>query len=160
MKAAWPTLGIALILFLAQFPIPLRAQDHVEVFGGYSYFRASVTETGQILCPGPPSPNKTVSSHPNLNGWDADLEYKALKDIGFIADFGGNYGSLPNSAAGGIHTNTYLSGPRVSLLGANFPFCACARSGGASVHGQRFGRPLFLPSTFEQRLRHRVGGWN
>jgi opacity protein-like surface antigen len=113
-----------LIFFLALlFPTALRAQDKFEVFGGYSYFRASVTETGVILCPGPPCPTSTVTGHPNLNGWEASAEYKPFNEIGLVADFGGNYGSLPRSMGGGsMHTNTYLFGPRVSLPGRVSPF--------------------------------------
>lgn len=124
MKVVWPALGIALVLFVVLFfPSPLCAQDKFDVFGGYSYFRASVSETGQILCPGPPCPTTTVTSHPNLNGWEAGVEYKAFKDVGIVADFGGYYGSLPNSSGGGsLHTNTYLFGPRVSLPGRISPF--------------------------------------
>lgn len=120
MKAVCLVLGTGLVLF---FAASLRAQDHVEVFGGYSYFRASVTETGTILCPGPTCPPKTVSTNPSLNGWEAGLEYKPFKEIGLVADFGGNYGSLPSSSGGGsMHTNTYLFGPRVSVPARVSPF--------------------------------------
>ena len=124
MKAVWPALGIALVLFLALFfPDPLRAQDKFDVFGGYSYFRASVKETGVQICPFSPCPTTTVTSHPDLDGWEAGVEYKAFKDVGIVGDFGGYYGSLPNSSGGGsLHTNTYLFGPRVSLPGRISPF--------------------------------------
>jgi hypothetical protein len=51
MKGIQLALGIILVLL---FPAFLHAQDRFEAFGGYSYFRASVSETGTQLCPGPP----------------------------------------------------------------------------------------------------------
>ena len=124
LKASWLALSIAFVVFLVlSFPVPLRAQDKFDVFGGYSYFRASITETGVLLCPGPPCATTTATAHPNLNGWEASGEYKPFKDIGLVADFGGNYGSLPRNMGGGnMHTNTYLFGPRVSLPGRVSPF--------------------------------------
>lgn len=65
----------------------------------------------------------TVTSHPNLNGWEASAEYKPFKDVGLVADFGGNYGSLPNNSGGAsFHNNTFLFGPRVFLPGRISPF--------------------------------------
>ena len=116
---------MAFALLIVLFSVaPLRAQDKFEVFGGYSYFRASWTATGQTCPPGiPPCSTVTVTSHPNLNGWEGSVEYKPLKDVGFVADFGGNYGSLPGSSGGGsLHNNTYLFGPRVFLPGRISPF--------------------------------------
>lgn len=124
MKLGWVTLAIAPALIAALFfPAPLRAQDKFDVFGGYSYFRASLTETGVFCPPGPPCGSTTVTTHPNLNGWEAGVEYKAFKDIGLVADFGGYYGSVFNNSGGGsLHTKTYLFGPRVSLPGRISPF--------------------------------------
>lgn len=93
------------------------------MFGGYSYSRASVNDTGTILCPGPACPTKTFTDHPSLNGWEASLVYKPAKDLGLVADFGGNYGSLPARSGGGsMHTNTYLFGPQVSFPSHISPF--------------------------------------
>lgn len=124
MKTVRLILGIVSVLLLVLISTAtLRAQDKFEVFGGYSYFRASVTETGTLLCPTPTCASITVASHPNLNGWEGSLEYKPFKDVGLVADFGGNYGSLPNSSGGGsLHNNTYLFGPRVFLPGRVSPF--------------------------------------
>lgn len=124
MKSVWTAFVIVLVLFLVLFsPAPLRAQDKFEAFGGYSYFRASVTETGTLICPGPPCPTVHLTSHPNLNGWEGSVEYKPAKEIGIVADFGGYYGSLPITSGGAsMHTNTYLFGPRVSFPGRISPF--------------------------------------
>lgn len=125
MKTVRPILGTVFVLLFVLFSAAsLRAQDKFEVFGGYSYFRASWTATGQTCPPGiPPCSAVTVTSHPNLNGWEGSLEYKPFKGVGLVADFGGNYGSLPNnSGSGSFHNNTYLFGPRVFLPGRISPF--------------------------------------
>lgn len=124
MKTVRLIFGLIFVLLFVLFSASLRAQGKFEVFGGYSYFRASVTATGQTCPPGiPPCSTVTVTSHPNLNGWEASVEYKPFKDVGLVADFGGNYGSLPNSSGGGsFHNNTYLFGPRVFLPGRVSPF--------------------------------------
>lgn len=125
MKTVRLILGMAFVLLLVLFSAaPLRAQDQFEVFGGYSYFRASETATGQTCPPTlPPCSTVTVTSHPNLNGWEGSFEYKAAKEIGIEADFGGYYGSLSANAGGAsTHTNTYLFGPRVSFPGRFSPF--------------------------------------
>jgi hypothetical protein len=122
VKAVWLTLGIMLIQFSAA---PLRAQKQFDVFGGYSYFRASVTETGTLLCPpaGPPCPTKTVSANPNLNGWEGSVEYKLTDAVGVVADFSGHYGSLPTSlGSGSMHAYTYLFGPQISYPARISPF--------------------------------------
>jgi opacity protein-like surface antigen len=120
MKGIQLALGIILVLL---FPAFLHAQDRFEAFGGYSYFRASVSETGTQLCPGPPCASRTFSDHPSLNGWEGSLVYKPTKDFGVVADFGGTYGSLPARSGGGsMHTNTYLFGPQVSFPARVSPF--------------------------------------
>ena len=87
-------------------------------FGGYSYFRASVTETA--LCAVPPCPT-SVTSHPNLNGWDAGVEYKAFKEVGLVADFGDCV--IPSAARDPGLISALCSSmgrPRVQLT--HFPF--------------------------------------
>jgi len=120
MKAIRLTFGIILVLL---FPTFLHAQDRFEAFGGYSYFRASVNETGVQLCPVTQCPTRTFTEHPSLNGWEGSLVYKPTKDFGIVADFGGTYGSLPaRSGSGSMHTNTYLFGPQVSFPARVSPF--------------------------------------
>ncbi|HKW31493.1 MAG TPA: hypothetical protein VJN92_00700 [Candidatus Acidoferrum sp.] len=154
MKAVRPALDIALVLSLVLFSsAPLPAQDKFEVFGGYSYFRASVSETGVLLCPGPPCPTITVSSHPSLNGWEGSFEYKPAKEIAIEADFGGYYGSLPGSSGGGsLHTHTYLFGPRVFLPGRISPFVhvlagGAHQSSGSGISGN-FSFPVHSANAF------------
>lgn len=106
------------IVFLAIFGLSgaCKAQDKVEVSGGYSYLRASV-EVGQFPPAGPPPFNTT--EHANLNGWEFSGQYKFLPFLGAVADFNGNYGTLNGS---GVREHTFLFGPQVSLPARVSPF--------------------------------------
>jgi hypothetical protein len=117
---------------------PARAQ--VEIFGGYSYLRPSLTYTEtpaacSVELPGCPSP-AVVTAHPNLNGWELTGVFNAYHWVGFAADFGGNYGSVRGASA---HVNTYLFGPQIRLPGPVSPFAhafvgdAHERIGGATT---------------------------
>jgi hypothetical protein len=104
---------------------PSRAQDKFELFGGYSYLRASV-QVGQFgpLGPGTPCPPNcgtppAISQHANLNGWELAGQYKPLPFLGAVADFNGNYGTLDGA---GTRIHTFLFGPQVSLPGKVSPF--------------------------------------
>lgn len=99
-----------------------KAQDKVELFGGYSYFRASIREE-QLSLGTPCPPNCTVvtlvSPHANLNGWEFSGQYKLLPFLGAVADFNGTYGTLHSGA---VHEHTFLFGPQVSLPARVSPF--------------------------------------
>jgi hypothetical protein len=108
-----------LILFAAPF---VAAQDKVELYGGYSYFRASIREGQFNPCPicVPPGPVVTsTSQNANLNGWEFSGQYKLLPFLGAVADVNGTYGTL-NGASTREHT--FLFGPQVSLPTKVSPF--------------------------------------
>jgi hypothetical protein len=106
------TLGV----FVAGMATASKAQDKVEVYGGYSYLRASI-EVGNFPPAGPPPFNTT--QHANLNGWEFSGQYKFLPFLGAVADFNGNYGTLNGS---GVREHTFLFGPQVSLPAKVSPF--------------------------------------
>lgn len=101
-----------------------KAQDKVELFGGYSYFRASIrvgeaTPVGPgILCP-PTCNTSMTTQHANLNGWELSGQYKFLPFLGAAADFNGNYGTLDGA---GTRVHTFLFGPQLSLPTKVSPF--------------------------------------
>ena len=101
--------------------IPARAQDKVEVFGGYSYMRFHSSPAA------------------NLNGWEVSGQYKFTGWLGGLADLDGHYGS-----PGGVSTSvyTYLFGPQVSLPSRVSPF-AHALLGGAHFSAAGFGDSSF-----------------
>lgn len=106
----------ALAAFVAGMVVSSKAQDKVEVFGGYSYLRATIG-VGNFPPAGPPPFNTT--RHANLNGWELSGQYKFLPFLGAVADFNGNYGTL-NGA--GVREHTFLFGPQVSLPAKVSPF--------------------------------------
>ena len=95
------------------------AQDKVEIYGGYSYFRASVREGQSNPCV-TVCPNLTFfTSHANLNGWELSGQYKLLPFLGAVANFNGTYGSVD---VADIREHTFLIGPQLSLPTKVSPF--------------------------------------
>lgn len=114
--------GPALILFLLAFvaPSPAKAQDKVELFGGFSYVRANVTSTEFVgTCPIVCPPPTFVTQDPNLYGWEFSGAYKMVPFLSANADFGEQYGKLNG---GSVRLKTYLFGPQLSLPGPVSPF--------------------------------------
>jgi opacity protein-like surface antigen len=112
--------AITVLVFCSSLLVaPARAQSTLEIFGGYSYVRQSLTFNETTLCPGPVCPTQTGSAHPNLNGWEISATYNAYKWLGVTADFGGGYGSVDGAST---HLNTYLFGPQVRFPGPVSPF--------------------------------------
>jgi hypothetical protein len=101
------------LIFVVSFSA--KAQDKVELFGGYTYMR--------------------VDNSPsfNTNGWEFSGQYKFNDWLGAVADFDGHYGS-PFGPHASI--NSFLFGPQVSFPARVSPF-AQALFGGAhfSNHG-------------------------
>src|ERR1700737_3575950 len=78
-----------LILVVA---VQCRAQDKIELFGGYSYVRGviEVRPNGPLVaCPPNCSPPSPVTQHANLNGWNVSGTYKMAGLLGLTADLGG-----------------------------------------------------------------------
>lgn len=113
-----PTIA-ALLLCPLLLAAPTRAQSTIQIFGGYSYVRQSLTFNETLLCPQPVCPTQTGSAHPNLNGWEISATYNPYQWIGVTADFGGGYGSVDGAST---HLNTYLFGPQVRFPGPVSPF--------------------------------------
>jgi Outer membrane protein beta-barrel domain len=110
---------LAVLCFLVLTASALRAQDAVEVFGGYSYVRGAVPVSETILCPGPPCPVTTPTYNSNLNGFELSGTYKPSDWFGFTADLGGNFGATQNAST---HLETFLFGPQISLPSRVSPF--------------------------------------
>jgi hypothetical protein len=112
---------LAVIVFGLVFGRAAHAQ--VQIFGGYSYLRPSVTLQPFAACPVgelPPCPsNPAETTHLNLNGWEVSASFNPVPVFGFTADFAGNYGTLEGST---VHMQTYLFGPQVHFPGPISPF--------------------------------------
>ena len=116
---------LLLAVLLAGFAM---GQDfpRAELFGGYSYMRFNIGDIGV---------DQTAF---NLNGWNASLAINANKNVGFVADFDGHYGS-PSVTVGGVTGNSkvrlhnFLFGPKFSYRGEKAQPFVHALFGGA--HG-------------------------
>ena len=133
----------ALAAFVAGMAVPSLAQGGFEVYGGYSYFRASIRE-GQFTGPAV----SQISENANLNGWEFSGEYKYLPFFGGVVDFNGTYGKLHGAST---RENTYLVGPQVSLPLKIAPF-AHALFGIAHESQDAILAPACPPITFLHRL--------
>ena len=138
------------LVLVALLPAPLRAQDHLVAFGGYSYLRPPVTATESIGCIGPcicpvcglnPGANApfNVTNTQNLNGWELSTTYRFLPFLGIAADFSGHYGAAVPQTSSNVHQHNYLFGPEVSLPARVSPFARSFRRH-ASVHFCQFDR--------------------
>lgn len=113
------------LVFLLLFATGASAQESskVDIFGGYSYLRMVSTSQG-----GPVAILATSFASASLNGWNGSLEYKPVRWLGALADFGGSYGTEqitlgceaiitcprpPFNAS--AHVHSVLFGPRVSV---------------------------------------------
>lgn len=94
-----------------------KAQDKVEVYGGYAYLRASV-QVGQHNFVGLP-PLPPVTQNGNLNGWELAGQYKFLPFLGAVVDFNGSYGGVDGAST---RVHTFLFGPQASLPTKVSPF--------------------------------------
>lgn len=126
---------LLVLLFLFLFSsVPIRAQDKVEIFGGFTYVRDpvqvfnAVPFGGPIVFTAPGDCPATVcpvgggnfsTSHVNTHGWEVSGNLKLTSVIGAVADFSGNYGSIQGSS---LHLQTYLVGPQVSFPARVSPF--------------------------------------
>ena len=122
-----------------------RAQDRFELFGGYSYVRASVPVVTAVGCPAPICSTFTSTSHPNLNGWELAATYKPISWFGLTGDFSGHYGTLFGSST---NLHNYLFGPTVAFPGPVSPFVHLLVGGahlsfsGGAVVGNAFASAL------------------
>lgn len=122
MRAVCRAVTVTVVVFLffaVAVPSILRAQDRIQLFGGYSYVRGSVPVTETSLCPEGTCPITTSNHGANLNGWELSATYKPGHVLGYTADFSGHYGTTQGAST---HLQTYLFGPQLSFPGPVSPF--------------------------------------
>ena len=106
---------VLVAVFLLGFSVVAMAQDApaVEVFGGYSLVlvdtaTASGSEVGDMDL--------------HLDGWNASVAFNGNKWLGFLADFGGYYGTLGEDLStttgdetAAVHVHSIMFGPKFTL---------------------------------------------
>ena len=113
-----------------------RAQDKIEIFGGYSYLHASTTWNETLLCPATGCPVTVVNPKLNLNGWEVSGVYNLTSWLGAKADFSGHYGSFNGIS---FHEHNYLFGPQLRMPGKISPFAHVLFGGVHTTSGTGFG---------------------
>jgi len=88
-------------LFLMVVAGSARAQDKIELFGGYSFEHLGT------------SPSR------NLNGWEVTGQYKLMSWIGAVADVDGHYGRRTGSDT---RLLSFMVGPQISMPAHISPF--------------------------------------
>jgi hypothetical protein len=121
MRLAGAFLACCLLLLC---PLRASAQDHVEVFGGYSFVHATMPiTTGFGPCTGLPGCQENFLVTGNLNGWEVAGTLRPGTWFGITADFSGHYGTdAASNGHSSAHLNTYLIGPKIAHPGRVSPF--------------------------------------
>jgi len=99
MKKTWIVAAIVMLIWL-----PLQAQEvpAAEVFGGFS-----------ILSIG--APEGFESNRENARGWQSSAAFNFNRNVGLVADFGGQYKKLSEDGSEvSLRGHEFLFGPRFS----------------------------------------------
>lgn len=90
-----------LLGFIFLISLTAQAQDHAEIFGGYTFERYGGT------------PGR------NLNGWEIEGKYKVAPWLGLAADMDGHYGLPSQPDARTLH---FMVGPQITFPGRISPY--------------------------------------
>ena len=98
---------VLIAVFLLGFSVVAVAQDVplAEVYGGYTYVRVNPLSDWN-------------ADDMNTNGWDASVTFNGNNWIGFVADFGGNYGTLMYkdiNAWADVSIHSIMFGPKITI---------------------------------------------
>lgn len=145
--------SLVLVAFL--FATPSHAQS-IEVFGGYSFVRPSVTytQTPQGTCVITGCVTTTITRNLNFNGWEVGGAYKLLGPVALAADFSDTSGSFHGADT---HLKTYLFGPQVRFPGPISPFAHFLVGGAHESTSSGLG-PIITSSPTQNAIATAVGG--
>ena len=121
------------LLFISAIAVAADAPK-VEVFGGYSYLRCD-TGDSDISC--------------NLSGWNASVAFNAAKYFGFVADFGGTYGTVDEADT---KDHSFLFGPKFAVRKNKITPFAQALFGVANQRASVDGASLGITNNFAMTL--------
>ncbi|NWG12870.1 MAG: hypothetical protein HXY20_04960 [Acidobacteria bacterium] len=116
--------GIVCILVLASLPLPAQnTYPKAEIFGGFSV--ASVAN----------------GDREQLYGWQAGVAGNFHRNVGLVADFGGQYKDIEGIS---VHAYEYLFGPRFSVRADGATGFLHALFGGVSAGGEGLSESGFM----------------
>jgi opacity protein-like surface antigen len=107
---------VLVAVFLLGFSVMAMAQDlpKFEIFGGYSLVLVDTTTALRS--------SGWEGMDLNLNGWDSSITFNANKYLGFVAEFGGYYGTVgyeernsPPYSWADISIHSIMVGPKFTL---------------------------------------------
>lgn len=111
------TTGLAIGLFLISMSSFAQEVNYpkAEIFGGFSM--SSVPGVTSFSSTGLPT-----SSRKMFKGWEASADYNLTHHLGIVADFGGQYASIPGATVLGLtipgytmNTYQFLFGPQLAF---------------------------------------------
>jgi hypothetical protein len=118
-------LSLLLFFILTFAGNTLQAQDKITLFAGYSYLRASLTQTETFVCPPGQECHvvvrpQDVNTNPSLRGLEVSGTVSVLPWLGVKADFSQHHGTaLAGSSA---KFQAYLLGLEIRRPGRLSPF--------------------------------------
>jgi len=104
---------VLIAVFLLGFSMMALAADApaIEVFGGYSFVRVDTTTAFSV-------PSNSFDL--NMNGWRGSVTFNGNKWIGFVADFGGVYGSVTvDGDSASVRNHSIMFGPKFTIRKGN-----------------------------------------
>ena len=109
----------ALLFSLRRFLATSSRAQSIELFGGYSFVRPSVTyfQTPQGTCVITGCPTTTTTQTLNFNGWEVGGAFKVLGPLALAADFSDTSGSFQGA---NTRLKTYPGQPAASFSGPAF----------------------------------------
>jgi hypothetical protein len=149
------TLLCGFVFVALLFSIPSQAQG-IELFGGYSFVRPSVTysQTPQGTCVITGCVTTTTTQNLNFNGWNVGGAFKVLGPLALAADFSDTSGSFQGAHT---HLKTYLVGPQLRFPGPISPFVHFL-VGGAHESTTSSTGPLITASPTRNAFATTLGG--
>jgi len=130
--------------------LPSMAQDHprVEFFGGYTYIRMSLDNTGL---------GGTGYTHLGFNGASGSIGYNLSRWLGVVGDIGDykvNQSITISGFTGTVNTSvlTYMLGPKIAFRTRRFTPFAQALFGGARIQDS------LITSGTESEFAYSIGG--
>lgn len=132
---------VLIAVFLLGMSIVAVAEDApaIEIFGGYSFVRVDTSTAFSV-------PDDSFDL--NMNGWRAAAAFNGNKWAGFVADFGGIYGSVDAEESADVRVHSIMFGPRIAIRKGVFTPYVQALFGYARVTADQGSENVFKENDF------------